>query len=93
MDTGPLLPSALVHDRVPEGHPERFLANRSKNWSQVLCTGPVKAMTDRWREYEAQTGKKPGGHDPKVSDAEHSKPDSKAERNWTATAIDANLRP
>jgi transposase len=35
------------------------------------------------REQEAQTGKKTGGHDPQVPDAEQAKPDGKAQRNFT----------
>ena len=35
------------------------------------------------REKEAKTGKKAGGHDPKVPDPEQAKPDPKAQRNFT----------
>ena len=35
------------------------------------------------REQEAQTGKKAGGHDPKVPDPEQAKPEAKAQRNFT----------
>ena len=35
------------------------------------------------RQKEAQTGKKAGGHDPKVADPEQSKPEPKAQRNFT----------
>ena len=35
------------------------------------------------REKEAQTGKKAGGHDPKVADPEQAKPEPKAQRNFT----------
>ena len=35
------------------------------------------------REQEAQTGKKAGGHDPKVPDPEQAKPKAKARRNFT----------
>ena len=35
------------------------------------------------REEEAKTGKKAGGHEPKVADPEQAKPDPKAQRNFT----------
>ena len=35
------------------------------------------------REQEARTGKKAGGHDPKVPDPEQAKPEAKAQRNFT----------
>jgi transposase len=35
------------------------------------------------REKEAKTGKKSGGHDPKVPDPEQAKPEPKAQRNFT----------
>ena len=35
------------------------------------------------REKEAKTGKKAGGHDPKVPDPEQAKPEPKAQRNFT----------
>jgi transposase len=35
------------------------------------------------REQEARTGKKAGGHDPKVPDPEQAKPEPKAQRNFT----------
>ncbi len=35
------------------------------------------------RQKEAQTGKKAGGHDPKVADPDQSKPEPKAQRNFT----------
>jgi transposase len=35
------------------------------------------------REQEARTGKKIGGHDPKVPDPEQAKPEAKAQRNFT----------
>jgi hypothetical protein len=35
------------------------------------------------REQEAQTGKKAGGHDPKVPDPERAQPEPKAQRNFT----------
>ena len=35
------------------------------------------------REKEARTGKKAGGHDPRVPDPEQAKPDPKAQRNFT----------
>jgi transposase len=35
------------------------------------------------REQEARTGKKVGGHDPKVPDPEQAKPEAKAQRNFT----------
>ena len=35
------------------------------------------------REKEAKTGKKAGGHEPKVPDPEQAKPDPKAQRNFT----------
>jgi transposase/ribosomal protein L5 len=35
------------------------------------------------REQEAQTGKKAGGHDPRVADPEQAKPEPKAQRNFT----------
>jgi transposase len=35
------------------------------------------------REQEAQTGKRAGGHDPRVPDPERAKPEAKAQRNFT----------
>lgn len=43
------------------------------------------------REKEAQTGKKAGGHDPRVPDPEQAKPEPKAQRNFTD--MDSRIMP
>ena len=43
----------------------------------------AEAKLAQRREQEARTGKKAGGHDPKVPDPEQAKPESKAQRNFT----------
>ncbi len=43
----------------------------------------AEANIARRRAQEAQTGKKAGGHDPKVPDPEQAKPEAKAQRNFT----------
>jgi hypothetical protein len=43
----------------------------------------AEAKIAKRREQEARTGKKVGGHDPKVPDPEQAKPEAKAQRNFT----------
>jgi hypothetical protein len=43
----------------------------------------AEARLAQRREQEARTGKKAGGHDPKVPDPEQAKPEPKAQRNFT----------
>ena len=43
----------------------------------------AEAKIAQRREKEAKTGKKAGGHEPKVPDPEQAKPDPKAQRNFT----------
>jgi transposase len=43
----------------------------------------AEAKLEQRREQEASTGKKPGGHDPKVPQVDKAKPDPKAQRNFT----------
>ena len=43
----------------------------------------AEAKIAQRREKEAKTGKKAGGHDPKVPDTEQAKPEPKAQRNFT----------
>ena len=43
----------------------------------------AEAKIAEQREQEARTGKKAGGHDPKVPEPEQAKPEAKAQRNFT----------
>ena len=51
-------------------------------WIEKARTEAEAKIAER-RQKEAQTGSKAGGRDPKVADPEQSKPEPKAQRNFT----------
>ena len=66
------------------------LAKEAKEKAEQQRTAAEARIAER-REQEVQTGKKAGGHDPKVPDPEPAKPEGKAQRNFTAP--DSRIMP
>jgi len=66
------------------------LAKEAKEKAEQQRAAAEARIAER-REQEVQTGKKAGGHDPKVPDPEPAKPEGKAQRNFTAP--DSRIMP
>jgi transposase len=70
--------SRLVRIRAAKVELEREAKERAERQRTE-----AEAKLAKRREQEARTGKKAGGHDPKVPDPEQAKPEAKAQRNFT----------
>ena len=83
--TGEELPTELARreSRLKKIREAKADLEREAKEKAEKARAEAEATIAERRQKEAQTGKKAGGHDPKVADPEQSKPEPKAQRNFT----------
>ena len=73
---------AMSYERMNETE-QRLEPEVEELLRRAAAVDEAEAKIAERREQEARTGKKAGGHDPKVPDPEQAKPEAKAQRNFT----------